>query len=170
LETGAAAADLPGLLRLCDQNWPAALGWLTGGRMAAFFNFLGNGRLEGLAIQAVQQADLNAALETLLRAAGARPPRKYRANLRAVKHALGFGISFQFLRKPPAVRLAIQNTDRRGYLHGHVRSLAPWLNLPTGEFGCLPGQTAYMDLRVDQQARQRAKLGLRTALFEIEFL
>lgn len=161
--------DKPGLIQFCDQNWPVALGWLKNGRITAFLRFIGEDKLEQLAIQAIQQSDVNAGLETILRACGAKPAKNYHANIREVLHSLGFGLSLKLGKKTDSTLLAIQNTSQRGYLYGSISPLAPWLVLNTNEFGCLPGETACLDLKVDHQIKKATKLALRTALFEIDF-
>jgi serine/threonine protein kinase len=165
-----AVSDLFGLIRSCDQNWSSALGWLQSGRIADFLRLIGQDSLGQLADSAIQQSDPSAGLEKLLRAAGAPPPEHYRLNKSDVLHQLGFGLSFRPVRIPERISLIIKNTSRRGYLHGSVISLAPWLSLSLQSFGCLPGQSARLELQVDQAQRKKARRALRSALFEITFL
>jgi hypothetical protein len=105
-------------------------------------------------------------LEHLLRLAGATPPAKF-SNAREVASQLGYGL---FPKRGPllsTVTLRIRNTSKRGYLHGEVRPLAGWLSIVENKFGCRPGQSGSVELRIDRKNRKADKLALRKPLLEI---
>ena len=80
---------------------------------------------------------------------GAKPARAYKDNSgELVKQITGL-----FNRKPPMVEYAILNTSKRGYLHGYVHPLAPWLRVPEPRFGCKPGEQSIIKIFPDYAQR-----------------
>ena len=155
------------LIAVCDARWEWGLQLLTAGRIEAFLCFIGEDALARIAADACQYPDPNVGLETLLRAVGAESPAKHHANIDDVLSQLGFGVFSRLGRRSPIVTLLIENISPRGYLHGHVDSLAAWLTVPQPHFGCLPGQVAEVELCADHKAKKGGFLSLNTDLFEI---
>ena len=162
-----AVSTVDELVTICDASWEWGVYVLTTGRIEAFLCFVGEDALAQTAVTARQHPDPNVGLETLLRAARAKPPQKHRTNLGDVLSQLGFGLLPKLRSRPPVVKLLIENTSRRGYLHGHVDSLVPWLTVPQPRFGCLPGQVAEVELCADRKAKKGGFFSLGVALFEI---
>ena len=158
------------LIATCDASWDWGLHHLAAGRIEAFLRFIGEDGLAQVAAGSRQHPDPNAGLEALLRATGAEPPAKHRTNVDEVIRLLGFGPFPKLGRKPPVVKLFIENTSPRGYLHGQVTAFAPWLKVPQLYFGCLPGQVAEVELHVDHKAKKGGLFSLGTELFELEVI
>jgi hypothetical protein len=173
-----AIRDKEDFWRWCDEDWAAALGHLRDGRLAACLRFIGEAGLAQEAMRGRQMADPNVGLETLLRAAGAAPPTKYDTNTMDVVGDLGYGPLPKLWNKPTVLHLLIQNKSKRGYLHGRVEPLVPWLSIPQPAFGCHPGEVAEIEIHADYERRkQEAKQKSLTSrlfsagenLFEIVF-
>jgi serine/threonine protein kinase len=154
------------LWRWCDDHWAAALQHLASGRLEACLAFLGEAKLAQAAAQARGHADAAVGLELLLRACGAPPPQDWQSNDGEVVGQLGYGILPRLFGRANAVTLRIANQSKRGYLHGQVTAQTPWLAVPAPAFGCLPGQVAEVELRVDHKA-QRWSLNFNETLCEI---
>lgn len=160
-------SDLPGWIRLCDQNWDEAIYWLLSRRIEEFLGSLGRQNLRQAAEAARQAAEPNAGLEQLLRLAGAGPPQKFRTNAREVLSQLGYGLFPKGGKPPGTLTLVVRNTSPRGFLHGAVKALVPWIGIPEGEFGCLPGKSAHIGLSAEPLRRKSNKLSFREPLIEI---
>jgi len=143
------------LCNFCDADWMAGLQHLYSGRIEAFLHFIGEPALAQTAAQCRQMTHQDIGLETFLRAAGAKPPTKYDANTMDVVGDLGFGPLPKLWNKPPVLHLLIQNKSRRGYLHGRVEPLVPWLSIPQPAFGCHPGEIADIEIHADYERRKQ---------------
>jgi len=143
------------LRRFCDANWEAGVRHLYSGRIEAFLHFIGEMGLAQTAAQCRQIADRDVGLETFLRAAGAKPPTKYDSNTMDVVGDLGYGPLPRLWKKPTVLHLLIQNKSRRGYLHGRVEPLVPWLSIPQPAFGCRPDEIAEIEIHADYQRRKQ---------------
>jgi hypothetical protein len=167
---GTQVSDLPGLVKLCDENWDDAIYWLLSRRIEEFLGSIRQDSLQQAAAVARQQFEPNAGLEDLLRRAGAPPARKFSTNAREVVRQLGFGLFPKRGSPASKVMLTIRNTSPRGYLHGEVKPLVGWLAVPDPRFGCRPGQSAEIELTVSLRVQKAKTLKLREALFELIFL
>jgi len=139
----------------CDADWEAGARHHYSGRIEAFLRFIGETALAQTAAQSRQMADQNIGLETFLRAAGAEPPTRYDSNTMDVVGDLGYGPLPRLLKKPTVLYLLIQNKSKRGYLHGRVEPLVPWLSIPQPAFGCHPGEIAEVEIHADYQRRKQ---------------
>jgi serine/threonine protein kinase len=147
------AADL---LNLCDceprrgiDHWERGCTWVQNGRIAAALRFLAQEALAQQVEVCARLPDANIGLERVLRVLGAKPARAYKDNSGdLVKQITGL-----FNRKPPMVEYAILNTSKRGYLHGYVHPLAPWLRVPEPRFGCKPGEESIIKIYPDYTQR-----------------
>lgn len=166
-QPSSAVSSVKELVAFCDSHWELSTHLLQAGRIEAFLRFIGKDGLADTAGRARRSPDASIGLESLLRAAGAEPPQQWRSNINDVLGQLGFGPLPKLFRKPALVSLFIENTSDRGYLHGYVRPLAPWLSVPQPRFGCLPGQIAQVRLHADHKARRGGLFSLNTELFEI---
>lgn len=164
---GSLVSDLAGLVRLCDQNWDEAIYWLLSRRIEEFMENLGQSTLRQAAEAARLTAEPNAGLERVLRLAGAPPPRKFSTNARAVVNQLGYGLFPKRGNPSKVITLTIRNVSKRGYLHGQVRPLADWLSIAENKFGCRPGQSGRVEMRIDRKKPNAEKLALRKPLLEI---
>jgi hypothetical protein len=144
------------LISLCDSeprrgidHWERGCAWMQNGRIADALRFLAQEALAQQAEAAARLPDPNIGLEHVLRALGAKPARAYKDNSGdLVKQITGL-----FNRKPPMVEYAILNTSRRGYLHGYIHPLAPWLRVPEPRFGCKPGEESIVKIYPDYSQR-----------------
>jgi hypothetical protein len=158
------AADL---IAACDGSWEGGLRFLQAGRLEAFLRFVGEDALAQAAAEARQQPDPNVGLETLLRACGALPPAQWDHNAADVEGDLGYGFLPKLGKKPDIVTFRILNRSQRGYLHGYLEPVAPWLSIPQPRFGCLPGQMAEVEIHADHKARRGKFFSLGEQLFDI---
>jgi hypothetical protein len=113
--------------------------------------------------------DLDVALEMALRSLGAPPP-DFEHNWPEVEVALGFGLRpntqwFSHKRVSSTVMFRIRNCGR-GYLHGCLQPLVPWLSIDYPDFGCLPRQEASIVIRVNPRLRRKG--GLRIKLLDLQ--
>jgi hypothetical protein len=144
------------LISLCDceprrgiDHWERGCAWVQNGRIAAALRFLAQDGLAQQADACARLPDANIGLERVLRALGAKPARAYKDNSgELVRQITGL-----FSRKPPMVEYAILNTSKRGYLHGYVYPLAPWLRVPEPRFGCKPGEESIVKIFPDYSQR-----------------
>ena len=139
----------------CDADREAGARHLYSGRIEAFLHFVGETALAQTAAGCRRMADQNVGLETFLRAAGAQPPTKYDSNNMDVVGDLGYGPLPRLWKKPTVLQLLIQNKSKRGYLHGRVAPLVPWLTIPQPIFGCHPGEVAEIEIHADYQRRKQ---------------
>jgi hypothetical protein len=139
----------------CDADREAGARHLCSGRMEAFLHFVGETALAQKAAGCRRLADHNVSLETFLRAAGAQPPTRYDSNTMDVVGDLGYGPLPRLWKKPTELHLLIQNKSKRGYLHGRVEPLVPWLSIPQPAFGCHPGEIAEIEIHADYQRRKQ---------------
>ena len=139
----------------CDADWAAGVQHLYNGRVEAFLHFIGEATLAQTAAQCRQIAPHDIGLETFLRAAGAEPPRKYDRHHADVGGGLGAGPPTRRWGKPTVLHLLIQNKGKRGYLHGRVAPLVPWLSIPQPAFGCHPGEIAEIEIHADYERRKQ---------------
>ncbi|OGO29834.1 MAG: hypothetical protein A2Z16_13115 [Chloroflexi bacterium RBG_16_54_18] len=167
---GTLVNDLPGMVRLCDENWEEAVYWLLSRRIEEFLGNLRQEKLRQAAEIARQQAEPNAGLESVLRLAGAQMPEKFSTNAREVLSQLGYGLFPKRGAPSQVVTLTIHNASKRGYLHGQVKPLVNWLSLSQPGFGCLPGRNANIELQVDRLKRKSKKISFRRPLIEIILL
>jgi len=137
------------------------------GRVEAFLGFIEEVELARQVADCRQIEDRSVGLETSLRAVGARPPTRYDTNVMDVVSALGFGLLPRLRKRPDIVMLAILNKSKRGYLHGRVEPLVPWLAVPAPAFGCLPGEVAEVEIHADYKQRKTKLFSLGEELFEI---
>ncbi len=149
------------LLRFCDANWQEATGYLADGRVQEFLDSIEAAEAAQSAAVCSALPDRNIALERFLRDGLSAKPPDFRANDFEVISALGYGPKPVFFRQPERVTLLIENCGKRGYLYGHVQPLVPWLSVPRPRFGCLPSETAEVELVVDKSK----KAGLLKQLF-----
>ena len=165
--------SLPELVRWCDGHWQDAIWLLRSGELAAAIHYLlkpahGLARRQSsetprVILDRVQQAsalpDNNLALETARRAIGAQPPQ-FTHNWREVERKLGMGWQpdlrwlWPWWGGPRQLAFVIHNRGR-GYLHGRLDSLVPWLEVRPPEFGCRPGQGQRLALTLQQERRLR---------------
>jgi hypothetical protein len=164
---GTQVSDLPGLVKLCDENWEEAVYWLLSRRIEEFIAGLRQEELRLAAETARQKAEPNVGLERVLRMAGAQPPGKFSTNAREVLSQLGYGLFPKRGATSKVVTLTIRNDSTRGYLHGLVKPLVNWLSLPQSGFGCLPGKNTKIELQVDPLKRKSDRLSFRKPLIEI---
>ena len=135
------------LLSWCDHHWPEAIQMLRSGDLELAAQYLA-GPAHGSLVDKVRQASAlpldDIALETALRAFGAKPPR-YAHNWHAVERRLGMG----WLPNPrwlwpgwtgPARLTFVIKNRGRGYLHGRLDPAVSWLDITRPEFGCRAGQ------------------------------
>jgi hypothetical protein len=162
-----AIRDKDELWRWCDVHWPAAGERLAAGRLAACLRFIGETALTQEAVRCRGLPDRNAGLETLLRACGAPPPRKYDTNALDIEGDLGYGFLPRLGKKPDVLTFKILNKSARGYLHGRLEGVAPWLSIPQPAFGCLPGEMAEVQIHADHKARPRKLFSAGEQLFDI---
>ena len=139
----------------CDADWVAGVQHLDSERIEAFLHFIGETALAQTAAQCRQMADRDIGLETFLRAAGAQPPIRYDSNSMDVVGELGYGPLPRLWKKPTVLNLLIQNKSKRGYLHGRVEPLVPWLSISRPAFGCHPGEIAEIEIHADYQRRKQ---------------
>ena len=139
----------------CDADWVAGVQHLDSERIEAFLHFIGETALAQTAAQCRQMADRDIGLETFLRAAGAQPPIRYDSNTMDVVGDLGYGPLPRLWKKPTVLNLLIQNKSKRGYLHGRVEPLVPWLSISRPAFGCHPGEIAEIEIHADYQRRKQ---------------
>ncbi len=151
----------------CDADREAGVRHLYSGRIEAFLHFVGETALAQKAAGCRRLADQNIGLETFLRAAGVKPPTKYDCNTMDVVGDLGYGPLPRLWKKPTVLHLLIQNKSKRGYLHGQVAPLVPWLSIPQSTFGCHPGEIAEIEIHADYQRRKQAakKKSITSRLF-----
>lgn len=162
-------STLKDLVNFCDQNWETGLELFEAGRLEAFLIFIGEDHLAKEAASQRQQPNKDAALETTLRAAGAKPPTDLDTNVDEVLNQLGFGFRPSFGRKPETVTLTLKNTSPRGYMHGRVCPAVPWLSIEAPDFNCRPGQAARIKVRADHNVKKGGKrFSLETDIFDIE--
>ena len=162
-----AVSSLDELRDFCDADWEAGIHHLYAGRIEAFLSFIGEVDLARQAAECRQIENRSVGLETSLRAVGAKPPAKYDTNVMDVVSALGFGLLPRLRKRPDVVTLAILNNSKRGYLHGRVEPLVPWLAVPAPAFGCLPEEIAEVEIHADYKQRKTKLLSLGEELFEI---
>ncbi len=162
--------DLPGLVKLCDENWEEAVYWLLSRRIEELLASLHQEKIRQAAETARQQAEPNAGLENVLRLAGAQPPGKFSTNAHEVLSQLGYGLFPKRGTPSKVVTLTIRNASIRGYLHGQVNPLVNWLSIPKPAFGCLPGRNAKIVLQVDPLKRKSDRFSFRKPLIEIILL
>lgn len=162
-----AIRDKDELWRWCDAHWPAAIERLADGRLAACLRFIGETALTQEAVRCQGLPDRNVGLETLLRACGAPAPVKYDTNALDIEGDLGFGFLPKLGKKPDMLTFKILNKSLRGYLHGHLEAVAPWLSIPQPAFGCKPGEIAEVQIHADHAARPRKLFSTGEQLFDI---
>ena len=160
-------SSLDDLCSFCDANWEAGIHHLYTGCVEAFLSFIEEVELARQVADCRQIEDRSVGLETSLRAVGARPPTRYDTNVMDVVSALGFGLLPRLRKRPDIVMLAILNKSKRGYLHGRVEPLVPWLAVPAPAFGCLPGEVAEVEIHADYKQRKTKLFSLGEELFEI---
>ncbi len=175
--------DLKDLIAWCDSHWRQAVQLLQSGELYAAARYIGP-PTQGLLQRRVPQGwsttlsklqhvtaaqDLDVALETALRALGAAAP-EFEHNWPEVEAAFGYGLmpqpSWLGLKKlPPVVEFRISNRSR-GYLHGCLQPLVPWLSVDYPDFGCFPGQEARIAIRTNSRVRRTT--GLRMKLVQLQ--
>ena len=124
------------LLSWCDHHWQEAIQMLRSGDLELAAQYLA-GPAHGSLVAKVRQASAlpydDIALETALRALGAKPPR-YAHNWHAVERGLGMG----WLPDPrwlwpgwagPARLTFVIKNRGRGYLHGRLEPAVSWLDI-----------------------------------------
>lgn len=171
-------------LRWCDSHWVEAIRILRSGELVTTIQHLrrpartlfkqADERVTGVVIDQVRQAsalaDDNLALETALRALGAKPPR-FSHNWREIERRLGMGWRpdgrwlWPWWSGPKQLTFVIQNKGR-GYLHGRVDAAVHWLEIAQPEFGCLPGQKQTVQIGLEK--RQRRLKGLAPELLVLQ--
>jgi serine/threonine-protein kinase len=159
--------DKDELWRWCDAHWAGAVERLATGRLAACLRFIGETGLTQQAIRCQGLSDRNAGLETLLRACGAPTPQKYDTNALDIEGDLGYGFLPRLGKKPDLLTFKILNKSLRGYLHGRLEVVAPWLSIPQPAFGCLPGEMAEVQIHADHKARPRKLFSAGEQLLDI---
>ncbi|MBT4512076.1 MAG: hypothetical protein HOC20_07715, partial [Chloroflexi bacterium] len=137
--------------RYCDKNWKASIRLLDEGRLEACLAFLGEMDAQATLRSARKNPNHNIALESFLRTIdpwrGRRSPLHNGSQIEA---RLGFGLRGIRIRKPPnRMSLYIRNPNRRGYLWGEVHSLVDWFSISPVKFGCAPGKTTRLIMKVD---------------------
>jgi serine/threonine protein kinase len=148
------------LLSWCDHHWQEAIQMLRSGDLELAAQYLA-GPTRGSLVDKVRQASTlphdDIALETALRALGAKPPR-YAHNWRAVERRLGMGWlpDLRWLWPgwggPARLTFVIRNRGR-GYLHGRLDPAVSWLDITRPEFGCLGGQKQAIPIWLHQPRR-----------------
>jgi hypothetical protein len=156
-----ALAQPSDLIGLCDcergeapHRWEHGIALLNAGKITAALAFFELTEVLHELEHLMQRTDANVGLETLLRRLGARPPTRYRDNSSDVLKQITGWLS----RKQPKVEYGILNTSARGYLHGFVRPLVSWIDIPEPRFGCLPGQEAVVPLYPNYAQRDYGSL------------
>ncbi len=167
-------ASVTEITRYCDRNWKAATRLMGEGRLEACLVFLGETEAQA-ALRVVRvHSDPNIALEIFLRTIDPRRGRRLpQHNGSQIEARLGFGLrGWQLRSLPDKLPLYIRNPNRRGYLWGEAHPLVDWLVITPKEFGCAPGKTARLVMKLDSNRLSRRKhvWSLRTGLYEIILL
>lgn len=176
--------EVEDLCHWCDNHWGEGVALLRRGEMLAVASYLGAGKAKTSlwgnqqgwtdALNTLQQSATirndSIALETALRALGAKPP-KWRHNWSELESKLGMGLVpdprwfLPWWEGPKQIVFRVENQGPRGYLYGSLASLVPWISLSAGEFGCFPGQAAEITLWIDKSKRDLK--GWSQALFDL---
>jgi serine/threonine protein kinase len=177
-------SSLSELLSWCDKHWQDAIRILRSGELLAAIQYLGKPKrghfrqrtagLSSIILDQVRHASAlpndNLALETALRALGAKPPR-FTHNWPEIERKLGMGWRpdprwfWPWWSGPGQVTFVIQNRGR-GYLHGRVDPAVPWLEVKQPEFGCLVGQKQRIQFTLKK--RQRRLTGLAPEILVLQ--
>jgi serine/threonine protein kinase len=148
------------LLNWCDHHWQEAIQMLRSGDLELATQYLAGATHGGIADKVRRASTLphdDVALETALRALGAKPPR-YAHNWHAVERRLGMGWLpdprwlWPGWAGPARLTFVIMNRGR-GYLHGRLDPAVGWLDITRPEFGCRAGQKQAIPIWLHQPRR-----------------
>jgi hypothetical protein len=132
---------------LAEENWHEATDHLYGGGLEEWLSGLGQDELAQQAGRIRETvSDRSIGLERFLRASGSKPQSKRDAETN-IDHIIR-ELSFTELRKHKGQKtFQLQITNKgRGYLHGRVEGNVSWLRIPRPRFGCLPDETATVEV------------------------
>ena len=167
-------ASLTELARYCDKNWKASIRLLDEGRLEACLAFLGEMDAQATLRAARKNPNYNIALDSFLRTIDPRRGRRSPLhNGGQIEARLGFGLRGIRISKPPnRMSLYIRNPNRRGYLWGDVQPLVDWFEIFPAKFGCAPGETTRLMMKVDgaNWPRRKRSWSLGVDLYEIVLL
>jgi uncharacterized caspase-like protein len=133
---------------LVDRKWGEATECLYGGKLENWLTHINQDRLAGTAAEIRQtEGDRSIGLERFQRVTGLVKRQTKQDVITNMDEIIG-QLNYLALRKQKSRRsftLRISHTGR-GYLHGTVISNVGWLEVPKPSFGCLPGQSATVEI------------------------
>jgi hypothetical protein len=153
---GAVVNDVLNLSRQCDKSWDDGVFHLYSGHLEPWLQGLNRHDLAGRAeIIRKRGGDPNAGLEEFLRAMN---PTVSLPVLTARPLQLNLGM----VEKGDKIKATIEiENGGRGYLHGDVKPLAPWVKAAPSHFGCKQGERATITLELDSGQLPEGNVGER---------
>jgi len=148
LASGWQAKSVPQWVKLAEQYWEEAAQLLYNGSLEKWLVQIDQAQLtqQAKTIRETEH-DRCVGLERFLRSTGlvrGQDQRDVETNLDEVVRQLHYS---KLRDQKSCTTFSLQFTNKgRGYLHGTVKSNVVWLDVPKPKFGCLPGQSAGVEV------------------------